>query len=366
MNFKNLRALKYLLAYSLPFTVAISFLNDGWLTFIPLIYAFGFIPGIELLLKADPHNLNQIEKEVRREDRLYDWLLYLLVPLQYFFLFWFLVVITDTNSSLEFWGRSSAMGILCGVIGINVGHELGHRHSKREQLLAKLLLFSSLYGHFFVEHNYGHHKKVATAEDPATARKNEMLYFFWIRSIFFSYWDAWKIQGDFVKSYLRQAQKAQPQIPTSVHWFKVHFIQWRNEMLNIHLAQAALLGLILYAFGWLGLLTFITAAFLGIILLETVNYIEHYGLKRAKISPRRYETANPQHSWNSDHLIGRMVLFELSRHSDHHAHPHKKYQLLEHFDESPQLPTGYPGMMLLASIPPLWFAVMNSRIPKSN
>lgn len=366
MNLKNLRALKYLVAYSLPFTVAISFIYGGWLTYLPLIYAFGFIPGMELFLKADPHNLEQIEKELRSEDRLYDYLLYLLVPIQYTFLIWFLMVITDTTSSLEFWGRCIAMGILCGVIGINVGHELGHRHSKGEQLLAKLLLFSSLYGHFFVEHNYGHHKRVATAEDPATARKNEMLYSFWLRSIFLSYWDAWRIQVNFNKSYLRQAQKAKPELPSFVHWFKIHFIDWRNEMLNIHLAQVLLAGVIYYAFGWLGLQAFLVAAAFGIILLETVNYIEHYGLSRAKITERRYEKANPQHSWNSDHLMGRMVLFELSRHSDHHAHPHKKYQLLEHFDESPQLPTGYPGMMLLASIPPLWFYLMNKRIPKGN
>lgn len=358
------RALKYLVAYSLPATVAISFCTEGWLTFIPLIYAFAFIPGMELLLKADSGNASNLEKEIRRLDRLYDWLLYLLVPLQYLFLFWYLSIISETSMGLEFWGRSSAMGLLCGVIGINVGHELGHRRSKVEQRLAKLLLFSSLYGHFFVEHNYGHHKNVATAEDPATARKNEMLYSFWLRSIFMSYWDAWKIQVNFNKAYLRQAQKARPKDSSIVHRFKIHFIDWSNEMLNIHLAQALLLGVIYYAFGAWGLKAFLVAAAFGIILLETVNYIEHYGLSRAKITARRYEQANPQHSWNSDHLMGRMVLFELSRHSDHHAHPHKKYQLLEHFDESPQLPTGYPGMMLLASIPPLWFAIMNKRIPK--
>ncbi len=357
------RAFKYLIAYSLPASVAISFTTSGWLTFIPLIYAFGFIPGIELLIKSDPCNAGALEKEVRSKDRLYDWLLYLLVPLQYLFFFWYLSVISETTLGIEFWGRSVAMGLLCGVIGINVGHELGHRQTKVEQSLAKLLLFTSLYGHFFVEHNFGHHKNVATSEDPASARKNEILYSFWIRSIFLSYWDAWKIQLNFNKAFMRQAQKANPNSAKSILWLRIHFIEWRNEMLNIHLAQAILMGLVYLLFGLWALQAFFIAAFLGIILLETVNYIEHYGLSRAKITERRYEKANPQHSWNSDHLMGRMVLFELSRHSDHHANPHKKYQLLEHFDESPQLPTGYPGMMLLASIPPLWFHLMNKRIP---
>jgi alkane 1-monooxygenase len=360
-----MRALKYLLAYSLPLTVAVSFSFNGWFTFLPLIYAFGFIPGIDFLLKADGSNLESWEQEVRREDRLYDGLLYFLVPLQYVFLFWYLSIISETALGVEFWGRSSAMGLLCGVIGINVGHELGHRSNKIEQRLAKLLLFSSLYGHFFVEHNYGHHKNVATLKDPATARKNEMLYSFLLRSIFLSYWDAWKIQANFIKSFIRQAEKTNPGMPAFAYMFKIHFINWRNEMLNIHLLQASLLALVYFTFGWFGVQSFLLAAAFGIVLLETVNYIEHYGLIRAKISPLRYESANPAHSWNSNHLMGRLVLFELSRHSDHHAHPHKKYQLLEHYDESPQLPTGYPGMMLLASVPPLWFAVMNKKLPNS-
>jgi alkane 1-monooxygenase len=358
-----MKALKYLLAYSLPLTVVISFSLEGWFTFFPLLYAFGFIPGIELLLKADSTNIDNLEKEIRREDKLYDWMLYLLVPIQYVFLFWFLNIISETAIGLEFWGRSSAMGLLCGVIGINVAHELGHRHNKIEQGLAKLLLFSSLYGHFFVEHNYGHHKNVATVEDPATARKNEMLYGFLMRSIILSYWDAWKIQANFIKAYIRQDKKAQPGLPAFAYFFKINFIQWRNEMLNIHLLQASLLALVYFAFGWIGVKSFLLAAATGITLLETVNYIEHYGLSRLKLSSLRYESTNPAHSWNSNHLMGRMVLFELSRHSDHHAHPHKKYQLLEHFDESPQLPTGYPGMMLIASIPPLWFAIMNKKLP---
>ena len=135
-------------------------------------------------------------------------------------------------------------------------------------------------------------------------------------------------------------------------------------MLQVHLVQLALLGVIYFAFGGLVLLYFIAAAFIGITLLETVNYIEHYGLQRRQTSPGKYERALPQHSWNSNHIMGRLMLFELSRHSDHHYLASRKYQILQHHDEAPQLPTGYPGSMLLALLPPAWFRVMNKKIKK--
>lgn len=340
------RALKYLLAYSLPLSVVVSFLTEGIWAFVPLFYSFGLIPLAELLLRPDPRNLSAAQAEVVREDPLYDWLLYLLVPIQYGFLFWFLYSVSSADDLLTILGRVSAMGLLCGVIGINVGHELGHRPQKRIQRLAQLLLASSLYAHFFVEHNYGHHRNVGTAEDPATARRGESLYAFWWRSITRSYLHAWQIQ----RQLLQARKKA--------------FWSAANLMLRFHIGQGLLLLLVFLLFGLTGLLAFFGAAFFGILLLETVNYIEHYGLRREKVSAKRYEKTNPSHSWNSDHLLGRWVLFELSRHSDHHAHPHKKYALLEHWDESPQLPTGYPGMMLLASLPPLWFALVNPKLER--
>jgi alkane 1-monooxygenase len=342
-----MRILKYLVAYSIPLSVALSFLLGGWWTFLPLVYAFGFIPLLEFILRPDPSNLERSQKEIIAEDPWYDYMLYLLVPIQYLFLIWFLFTVNETNTWLELVGRTSAMGIMCGVIGINVGHELGHRRKKWEQRLAQLLLGSSLYAHFFIEHNYGHHRNVSTPEDPASARYNESLYHFWLRSIWNSYWHAWQIQSKMLKAQKRS------------------FWSLKNEMLIFHLGQTMLILMALIFFSWQGALAFMGAAIFGIILLETVNYIEHYGLSRQKVNDRRYEKASPLHSWNSDHLIGRLVLFELSRHSDHHAHPHKKYQTLDHFDESPQLPTGYPGMMLLATLPPLWFALMNPKIQRT-
>jgi alkane 1-monooxygenase len=175
-----------------------------------------------------------------------------------------------------------------------------------------------------------------------------MIYLFYFRTIIFSYLSAWHIANE----ELRKKGK---------HAFSIY-----NEMIQFHLIQALLLGLIYWNFGGLITLYFLAAAVIGILLLETVNYIEHYGLQRKATGEGKYERAMPEHSWNSDHVIGRLMLFELSRHSDHHYMASRKYQVLRHHDHSPQMPTGYPGMMLLSLVPPLWFSVMNQKIKQMN
>ncbi len=235
---------------------------------------------------------------------------------------------------------------MCGVFGINVGHELGHRSKKYERVFAKMLLMTSLYMHFFIEHNRGHHKHVATHADPASARYKENIYHFFIRSIVFSYLSAWKIETNRLK------KKGLP------------VISYQNEMIVFHIIQLTLLLVIFFAFGLITTLYFIAAASIGILLLEAVNYIEHYGLTRLKTKTDQFERVKPHHSWNSDHVVGRVLLFELSRHSDHHYLASKKYQTLTHHEDSPQMPTGYPGMIITALIPPLWFYIMHPLIDK--
>ena len=337
------RVLKYLMAYSIPGVVLLSFNLKGIGAYIPLLYAFALVPLLELFFKPDPLNYDAQTEEMIKDDPWYDRLLQFMVPVQILVLLYFLFDLKNDYDLITLIGRITAMGLMCGVIGINVGHELGHRRSKFEQSLAKILLSTSLYVHFFTEHNYGHHRNVATPEDPATARKNESLYAFWLRSMIFSYLHAWQIQRKML-----QAKKQ-------------GFWSAKNDLLIWHAIQLVLLLSIYLAFGAFILSAFLGAALFGMLLLETVNYIEHYGLSRHKVNEHRYEKAQPQHSWNSDHVVGRLLLFELSRHSDHHAHPHRKYQILKHHNQSPQLPTGYPGMMLLSAIPPLWFKVMNGR-----
>ena len=333
------------MVFTLPLTVAVSFVADGWLTFLPLFYSFAVIPLLELFFKADPQNISDAEIEMRKNDRIYDVLLYMVVPVQWCFLVWFLMVVNQTGlSTFETAGRITAMGLMCGVIGINVAHELGHRVKAHERFMAKVLLLSSMYMHFYIEHNLGHHKNVSTTADPSSSRKNEPLQVFWFRSIFTGYLSAWRIEN---KSLKRKKQT---------------IFGLRNEMIRFSIAQVLLMVCIAFFFSPKVLMFYLLAAFTGILLLESVNYIEHYGLARKKITEFRYERALPKHSWNSDHVIGRLMLFELSRHSDHHYLASKKYQLLDHHDNSPQMPTGYPGMLILAFIPPLWFKIMNKRV----
>ncbi|HEY1021464.1 MAG TPA: alkane 1-monooxygenase [Flavisolibacter sp.] len=342
----SLRVFKYLSPCLLYYGALLSFSAQGFVVWIPVLYSWVLIPLLELLIQPDPVNLSAAEEELAKKNRWYDYMLYLIVPLQYLALFLFLYNASLPNQPwIDLVGKTLVMGLLCGTFGINVGHELGHRVTKFEQRLAKLLLLTSLYLHFFIEHNKGHHKRVATPEDPSSARYGEGLYRFYIRSIVFSYFSAWKIAA-------RETRK------------KGHnALSLYNEMVQFHLVQLLFVVLIYVVFGWLAMLLFFGAAIHGILLLETVNYIEHYGLQRKPLGEGKYERAQPEHSWNSNHVIGRVMLFELSRHSDHHYLASRKYQVLRHHDNSPQMPTGYPGMMLLATVPPLWFRVMNNRWP---
>ena len=341
----NIKAFKYLSPIIVYVLAWIAFTQTGWLTWSPMIYAWFLLPLTELFINPDPKNMSAAEEDLAKNNRIYDYMLYIIVILQFIILYKFLSVIQQPG--LQWWeivGRVWTMGLLCGTFGINVGHELGHRVNKFEQALAKALLMTSLYMHFFIEHNKGHHKNVATPADPSSARINEPIYTFYFRTVIFSYLSAWKIANDEMKKK------------------GLSILNIKNEMVQAHFIQAIFFVLILFVFSWQVTLYFLCAAAIGITLLETVNYIEHYGLQRNQISEGKYERAMPEHSWNSNHILGRLMLFELSRHSDHHYLASKKYQVLQHHNKAPQLPTGYPGSMMLALVPPVWFYVMNKKI----
>lgn len=340
-----MKALKFLTILILPITVYISFTSMGWLTLLPLVVFFGFVPLLELLFNPDKQNLDKEQEEREKENKLYTYILYATVPIQLLFLGWFLWMMKDAHlTTIEYIGRISAMGLMCGVIGINVGHELGHRNNRFDEFLGEILLLTSLDTHFLPYHNAGHHFNVATPKDAATARKNEIVYLFWIRSHFQSYYQAWETENRRLKNSGR-------------NWFHL-----QNRMLIYTICNILLLIGIFFLFGLNTLLAFTAAAVFGILLLETVNYIEHYGLLRKQNEKGRYERVKRTHSWNSDHRIGMLMLFNLSRHSDHHYNGSKHYQLLKSLPESPQMPTGYPGMMLVALVPPLWFSIMNKKL----
>lgn len=340
-----MKFIKYLLPLTIYFAAWLSFTNTNWLVWLPMMYAWFLIPVAELFISPNNKNLTAAEEDLAKSNKLYDYMLYLIVIAQYAALIYFLYSFTITE--LLWWqklGRVFTMGLLCGTFGINVGHELGHRVNKFEQFLAKSLLLTSLYMHFFIEHNKGHHKNVATPTDPSSARYNESVYAFYFRTIVFSYLSAWHIANADVRKK------------------GLSIFNWQNEMLQAHIIQLTLIGVIFYFFGGMILLYFLAAALIGILLLEAVNYIEHYGLQRKETEQGKYERAMPHHSWNSNYVIGRLILFELSRHSDHHYMASRKYQILQHHTNAPQLPTGYPGSILLSLVPPAWFYVMNKKI----
>lgn len=342
-----MRDLKYLAALSLPISAIISFYFKGhWVFFTP-IYAFVIIPILELLLPHDTSNLEGLEREEKNKSKLFDWMLYFNLPLVFgllSFLLW--DVSNHTYQTYELVGLVLCMGIVLGTNGINVAHELGHRDSMAHRTMAKALLLPSHYMHFYIEHNFGHHAHAATPEDPATARFNQSVYSFWISSTFRQYASAWKLQKQLLKGY------------------NVSFTSIKNDMLWYTLIQITYLATAFFVFGGLELLIAFCSGIVGFLMLETVNYIEHYGLVRKKLPSGRYERVREVHSWNSNHVIGRIVLYELTRHSDHHYKSSKKYQVLDYHDISPQMPYGYPTSMVLSFIPPLWFKLMNSRIPK--
>ncbi|MCJ7466573.1 MAG: alkane 1-monooxygenase [Maribacter sp.] len=342
-----MKDLKYLAALTLPISAIIGLYFMGIWSFLTPVYAFVLIPIMELILPQDATNYNPEEIVGRSHQKLFDWLLYLNIPIVFGVLLFSLIHLeSNTLSLIEFLGACISVGIVLGTNGINVAHELGHRQNMKERLMAKLLLLPSLYMHFYIEHNFGHHANAATPEDPATAKYNQTVYSFWMSSVFRQYPNAWRLQLKLLKAD-RQA-----------------FFSYRNDMLWYFVFEMAYLIVIFMVFGSVGLVFAIGAGIIGFLLLETVNYIEHYGLMRKKMASGRYERVKEIHSWNSNHIIGRIVLYELTRHSDHHYKSSKKYQLLDCHDASPQMPYGYPTSMVLAFLPPVWFHIMNKRIPE--
>lgn len=344
----NTKVLKYLAVLQLPIVVIISFFSGGWWSWLAVFYTFGFIPIIELFISTDVKNMSKAEEEIAKKDKMYDYLVYMIVPLQYSLLGLFLYsLMTVPYNAFELVGRILAMGISCATLGINVGHELGHRRSKFEKTLAKSLLLSTMYMHFIIEHNLGHHKNVSTEEDPASARRGQWLYPFLIKSALGGYLSAWKLETE------RLAKK------------KLPFWSYHNEMILFTIIQTAFVLGIFLLFGPMITLYFLIAATLGFLFLETINYVEHYGLHRKKAAGKKYyEKVQPFHSWNSNFIVGRVLLFELTRHSDHHYNAGRKYQILRNFEDAPHMPMGYPGMIVLALFPPLFFWVMHPVIDK--
>jgi alkane 1-monooxygenase len=314
------------------------------LWFMAPITVFLIFPLIDTFAGLD--RKNPPESEVPRLERVryYRWVTYAYIPLQYAALV--MACALWARGELQWWeslGLATGVGLV-GGIAINTAHELGHKRPALERWLSKVALAQTGYGHFQLEHNRGHHTKVSTPEDPASARLGESFYAFWPRTVVGSLRSALQLERE------REARTGQ------------RFWSPRNELLNAWAMTVVLFGGLIAVFGWSIAPWLALQAVLGFSLLEVVNYIEHYGLLRERRPDGRYERCRPEHSWNASNVVSNLLLFQLQRHSDHHAYPTRRYQVLRHFDDVPQLPTGYAGMITLAAIPPLWRRVMDHRV----
>ena len=305
---------------------------------------FGVFPLLDLLVGLDASNPPDSVIKWLEQDRYYRWCTYLFLPLQYAGLIFACWMWSHGGlSTLESVGLALTVAMVAGI-AINTAHELGHKRASSERWLSKVALAQTGYGHFFVEHNRGHHVRVATPEDPASSRLGESFYEFLPRTVVGSLRSAFEIEREHLA---RDGHR---------------FWSIRNDILNAWLMSLVLFGGLALVFGAVVLPYLLIQAVIGFSLLEVVNYLEHYGLLRQTRDDGRYERTAPEHSWNSNNVASNVLLYHLQRHSDHHANPLRRYQSLRHFDEAPQLPTGYAGMIVAAAIPPVWRRIMDRRL----
>ena len=339
--------LKYLFAYTVPVAAYIAFESTGIGCYAAVFYAFFVLPVLDVVTGETQTNISKEAVLSKKNKRVFDWMLYLNLPIVFGLLFLVFTKIQATEYALyELIGMGLSAGILLATNGINVAHELGHRKPYFERFMSKLLYMPCLYMHFYIEHNFGHHLHVGTPEDGATAKYNQNVYSFWWSSVTKQYFGAWKRQLDLLKAQ------------------KKSFLSLKNDVFWYHFIQAGYLFSVYFLFSPKVLVFAVAVGILSFLFLETINYIEHYGLRRSKLPSGRYERVQPHHSWNSNFNIGRIVLYELTRHSDHHFKASKKYQVLDSHEKSPTLPMGYPASILLSLLPPLWFYVINPLVPE--
>ncbi|PRF20126.1 alkane 1-monooxygenase [Burkholderia multivorans] len=334
------------LTITLPIFAAQLALSTGFHVFwwFGPLFAFGVIPILDTLIGDDRDNPPEEVVPHLERERYYRLIVYLATLVEYVAFFMCVRIVgTHALAWYDYVGFALSLGAATGI-SINTAHELGHKTNRFERWLAKITLAPVAYGHFFVEHNRGHHVRVATAEDPASARYGESFWAFLPRTVVGSVRSAWRLE----RTRLARLGRSP--------W------TWRNEVLHAWAMTVVVWGIAIAIGGVVVIPFLVIQAVYGASLLEVVNYVEHYGLGRRRLPDGRYERCTPQHSWNSNHVVTNLFLYQLQRHADHHANPTRSYQALRHFDDAPQLPAGYATMILLAYVPPLWYRVMNPRV----
>lgn len=308
------------------------------------VLVFVGLPLLDFAVGVDATNPPDSVLKFLEQDRYYRWCTYVFIPIQYAGLVFACWLWSGGDLSvLDSLGLALTVGVV-GGLAINTAHELGHKRASSERWLSRVALAQTGYGHFFIEHNRGHHVRVATPEDPASSRLGESFWAFLPRTVAGSLRSAWRLEA----ARLDRLGKS--------HWGP------HNDVLGAWAMTVGLFAVLAIVFGPVVLPFLLIQAAVGFSLLEVVNYLEHYGLLRGKREDGRYERCLPEHSWNSNNVASNVLLYHLQRHSDHHANPTRRYQALRHVEEAPQLPTGYAGMIVLAWFPPLWRRVMDPRL----
>ena len=313
-------------------------INPSW-SVSPFIWVFILVPIIDLVL---PY-LSKQDADLR-ENVLHNFSILIILPCILFLIVFGLIVVSNSNISiLVAAALGAAVGMSGGSIGITTAHELIHRQNKYMRGIGVLLLVLCCYGHFRIEHVYGHHKHVATKEDPATARRGENFYFYFIRCVINSVISSWNIEKNILDKK------------------NINTLSLQNRMLHYFVLEIIFLFIAFFIAGINGLVFVIFHSFVSIILLELVNYIQHYGLER-KMENGKYERFTDQHSWNSRHISANWSTFNLGLHAEHHQSASKHYPLLSQEEKVIEMPANYSIMLIMALIPPLWFFIMHKKL----
>ncbi len=341
----NAKALGYMSIYIFPVLAVLGFYLGGYYNFLAIIAGYVLVPIGDLSIGT---SIARFSKEAEKQESkavIYQYITYAAGPIIVALVIWACwVVSTHDLRWYEYIGFVLSVALTSGGIGLTVAHEQCHKVNKVDMFLARMTLMCTCYMHFTIEHVFGHHARVATPEDPATAKLGQSLYRFYFQSVIGGYLSAWDLE----RTRLKKRRLA--------FWSRHNLMLWYTVVPLLFMAMITLL------FGMRGLGFFLAQAIVGFSYLEIINYVEHYGLERRRSALGKYEKVSPLHSWNSDHTLSNFMLFGLPRHSDHHAHATRKYQILRSWDGSPQLPFGYPLMMPLVFVPFLWRRIMDPRV----
>ena len=241
-----------------------------------------------------------------------------------------LMAVREATTIPHLMGYIIVMGLMMASAGTNVGHELTHRKRNRlDMFLGNWLLALTWDCAFAIEHVYGHHKYVATSIDPATAKRGQNPYHFILRSTILSHRNAWIIENNRLRK--------RGQSPASIS----------NRMIIGYIRSGILTTGAFFIGGWGGVIMFLFMAMGGKIMLEGVNYMEHYGLIREEGAP-----ILPKHSWNTNRRISSFFLYNLTRHSSHHENTQLEYWELKSHPNAPEMPLGYLSCVYLVLFTP--------------